>query len=72
MTIEYDEFRAEQADIDDVLDDTRSPYEGEYPPQDYLDAEAKERAAWHREKDHGGRECDCPPAPITFDTEAPF
>ena len=69
---DHEDWRAEQDAIDDAIDEARrDPHAGEDPPDDYLEQEAAERAAWHRDEAHGGRECDCPPAPVTTG-EAPF
>jgi hypothetical protein len=41
------------------------------PPEDYLEAEAERAAQRHRDKDHGGGECDCPAGEPEYG-EAPF
>lgn len=47
------------------------PYAGEDPDEDYLAAEAERHAAYHEERAHAGRPCDCPAAPGATG-EAPF
>lgn len=41
------------------------------PPEDYLEAEAERHARYHREKDHDGGKCDCPPGEPDYGP-APF
>lgn len=42
------------------------------PPEEYLMAEAERHAQIHRDKDHGGGECNCPVAEPEYSEEAPF
>lgn len=41
------------------------------PSEDYLEAEAERDLKRHRDKDHGGGECDCPAIEPEYG-EAPF
>lgn len=66
-----DDFIAEQNAIEDALDADRDPFAGDDPDEDYLQAEADRRTAFHEERAHGGQSCDCPEAPAASG-EAPF
>jgi hypothetical protein len=58
-------------DYDPYLDDP-DHYREPDPPEDWLEAEAERGAQRHRERDHGGGECDCPVAEPEYSEEAPF
>jgi hypothetical protein len=56
------------SDFDDPRDDERAAD----PTDDYLEEEAESRRLWHMQQAHEGIECDCPPAPVVFSSQAPF
>lgn len=42
------------------------------PPQDWLDEQDVRDQQRHRDQDHGGGACDCPPAEPQYTDTAPF
>jgi hypothetical protein len=61
-------------DVDDWWepDDAAEVARAEEPPDWYLEQQAQEAHERHCRDEHGGGECDCPPAEPEISEEAPF
>jgi hypothetical protein len=69
MTADYAD---DDPEIIDPAEYAAGQARAEDPPDSYLAEEAERHARAHRDADHGGGECSCPPAQAEISETAPF